>query len=159
MVLCVGVGSGATLSTPIGGMFHLRIVDLLSKQSKRSDMCKKITTTEIDTLILIYAKSLNIPRYQPYKTLPRGRLDKPLGYRLTFRSVDILEGNFTADHFVELLLALTQLLNPRILPQMLHLLRRRAMRSMRIDHVAHPISGNDQLPCTSTDQASSTFWF
>ena len=64
--------------------------------------------------------------------------------RLTFCPVDILK--CIADLFVEVSLALAQLLNRRVLPQVLQLLRGRAMRSTRIDHAAHPVRSNNQSP-------------
>ena len=52
---------------------------------------------------------------------------------------------FLANPLVEVLLALTELLNIRILPQKLYLLGGGATRSTRIDYAAYPVRSNNQV--------------
>lgn len=64
--------------------------------------------------------------------------------RLTFCPID--EPKLLANLSVEALLVLAQLLDASILPQVLQLLEEQPARSTRIDHAAHSMRGNDQVP-------------
>ena len=64
--------------------------------------------------------------------------------RLTFCPVNELE--ILTNLLVEVFLALAQLFDARVLPELLQLLKGGPTRSTRIDHTTHPVRSNDQVP-------------